>query len=230
MVCTVTPADAPAADTAQALSPREERRRVRLETTRSQVLDAAEKTFAANGFHGTTIKSIAEQCQIAVGTMYSLFDDKDSVYEAVLRRRGNALKALTDAKIAEPGPDDTKLVELAELQISYFRAHPEWSHIASEIGSGPSALAATRQVPQMYEVGHHVVAEAIADVIARGQRNGTIRAGQPLALALIFLGMLRSFYGIDSGGNTGYALEEFLDLIRASFSASDRTTPKKRTT
>jgi len=230
MVCTVTAESAPTPDDPRELSPREERRRIRLQTTRSQVLDAAERAFAATGFHGTTIKSIAEQCEIAVGTMYSLFDDKDSVYEAVLRRRGNELKALTDARIAEFGPADAKLVELAELQINYFRTYPEWSHVASELGSGPGTMRTASGAPRMYEVGHQEVAEAIADVVTRGQSEGSIRSGPPLALALVFLGMLRSFYRIDSGAVAEYTLDEFLDLIRAAFSTNHHTTAKKRTT
>ncbi|CAN5730459.1 hypothetical protein BH09ACT7_BH09ACT7_12460 [soil metagenome] len=198
-------------------SPREERRRIRLETTRSQVLDAAERTFAAYGFHNTTIKSIAAQCEIAVGTMYTLFDDKNSLFEAVLRRRGRALRQLTEATAAEPGPCDVKLVELADLQIRYFRAHPDWTTVASMLRS--DTRGDSPAVPDLYESGHKVVADIHAQVIARGQREGTVRRGDPLALALIFMGMLETFHGLDA---SRFPAEEFLDLVHSTFRLTER--------
>jgi AcrR family transcriptional regulator len=193
----------------QLTSPREERRRVRLETTRSQVLDAAEQIFASAGFHATTIKAIAAQCEIAVGTLYTLFDDKNSLFEAVLRRRGAMLRASTEAKAAEPGPCDTTLVELADLQIRFFREHPDWTAVASMLMSGSRGA-----VPGLYESGHKVVADIHAGVIERGQREGTIRDGDPMALAQIFLSMLETFHRV--GGET-YSAAQFLDLIHATF-------------
>lgn len=207
------------------VSPREERRRVRMETTRSQILDAAEQAFAAAGFHNTTIKSIAERCEIAVGTMYLLFADKESVYQAVLRRRGDTLHALVAAMAAEPGPGDERLVELAELQIQFFRAHSEWARVASGLVSGSRAALTTAGSSQIYEVGHRVVADVIAAVIARGQFEGRVRDGNPQGLALIFLGMLETFHTIDNAGtapSAGYGLAEFLDMVRAAFTSSDR--------
>lgn len=210
--------------TSTSLSPREERRRIRIETTRSQILDAAESAFATTGFHSTTIKSIAEQCEIAVGTLYAVFQDKDSLYEAVLRRRGRELTKLTEAKAAEPGPDDTRLVELAKLQIHFFRAHPDWTAVASGLVSGSRAASADNGSTRLYETGHQVVVEVIASVIARGQQSEQLRGGDPHALALIYMGMLETFHRIDNpttGDAGGYTLEEFLDLLGATFSATD---------
>jgi AcrR family transcriptional regulator len=207
---------------AQVQSPREERRRVRLETTRSQVLDAAERIFASAGFHNTTIKSIAAQCEIAVGTMYTLFDDKKSLFEAVLRRRGGTLRSLTEAKAAEPGPCDIKLVELADVQISFFREHPDWTRVATMLVKGYRGESPDTTVPGLYESGHKVVADLHAEVIARGQREGTVRGGNPLALALIFMSMLETFHGLDDSAATAYEAEQFLDLVHSMFRSTDR--------
>jgi AcrR family transcriptional regulator len=206
----------------QVQSPREERRRVRLETTRSQVLDAAERIFASAGFHNTTIKAIAAQCEIAVGTMYTLFDDKNSLFEAVLRRRGATLRALTESKAAEPGPCDVKLVELADLQIRFFQEHPDWTRVATMLVKGSRGESPGTAVPGLYESGHKVVADLHAEVIARGQREGTVRGGNPLALALIFMSMLETFHGLDDSEATVYESAEFLDLVHSTFRRTGR--------
>lgn len=207
-------------------SPREARRRARMETARTQILDAAEHTFASSGFHNTTIKSIAEQCEIAVGTMYTLFDDKNSLFEAVLRRRGGVLRSMTEEMAAGPGPCDAKLVQLAELQIRFFSEHPDWTQVASMLvrdsrGAQPGSAASG-----LYESGHKVVTDIHAEVIARGQREGTVRNGNPKALALIFMGMLETFHGLDGTGDAGpraYPVDEFLDLVCATFRSGKKT-------
>lgn len=191
--------------------------------TRTQVLDVAEQAFSSAGFHNTTIKSIAEQCEIAVGTIYTLFDDKDSVYEAVLRRRGAVLHGLTRTRAAEPGRADDTLVALAELHVRFFREHPDWAGLASALGSGARLAPPGTGPSRLYEVGHQVVSDDLAAVIARGQHEGRIRDGNPRALALVFLGMLETFHRIDNVGRAeqaDYGLVEFLDLVRAAFSSS----------
>jgi len=210
------------------VSPKEERRRLKLEVARTQALDAAEHAFATAGFHNTTIKSIAELCEIAVGTLYILFEDKQRLYEAVLRRRGEALKSLTELKAAESGRADAKLVELAELLLQFFREHRDWTTVASSLVSGSRAAQTSSGASQMYEGGHRVVADSVSDVMARGQHDGHIRAGDPLALALIFLGMLETYWRIctvavgEPVGDAGHGFRpvEFLDLVRAAFSTS----------
>ena len=202
-------------------SPREARRRLRIDTARTQILDAAERTFAATGFHDTTMKSIAEQCEIAVGTMYTLFEDKNALFEAVLRRRGAVLRQLTEAKAAEPGRGNTRLVELAELQIRFFRDHPDWTRLASMLMTGSRGDPAAGNMSRLYQSGHEVVADIHAEVIARGQRERTIRPGAPSALAQIFMGMLENFHGLDIADDSDgdFTVDEFLDLVRATFDA-----------
>jgi AcrR family transcriptional regulator len=202
-------------------SPREARRRLRIDTARTQILDAAERIFASSGFRDTTMKSIAEQCEIAVGTMYTLFEDKTALFEAVLRRRGAVLRELTERKAAEPGRGDTRLVELAELQIRFFRDHPDWTRLASMLMTGSRGDPAVGDMSRLYRSGHQVVADIHAEVIARGQRERTIRQGAPSALAQIFMGMLENFHALD-GANASdgdFTVDEFLDLVRATFDA-----------
>lgn len=150
--------------------------------------------------------------------MYTLFDDKNSLFEAVLRRRGATLRALTEAKATEPGAGDSQLVALAELQIRFFSEHPDWTRVASMLVSDSRGESRESAVPGLYEWGHKVVAE----FIARGQREGTVRSGNPLALASVFMGMLDTFHGLGGSDATDYSAAEFLDLVHAAFRATGR--------
>ena len=48
-----------------------------LESIREQLLETARKQIERNGYAKTTIRSVAAECQIAVGTVYNYFPSKD---------------------------------------------------------------------------------------------------------------------------------------------------------
>ena len=53
--------------------------------TRARLLEAAAQLFAKNGSTNTTTKDLALQAEIAVGTVYLHFPDRDSLLDAVLK-------------------------------------------------------------------------------------------------------------------------------------------------
>jgi TetR/AcrR family transcriptional regulator, mexJK operon transcriptional repressor len=52
---------------------------------RIRILEAAEKEFSYNGYKKASIVRIAAEAEVAVGTMYSYFTNKDSLFDAVGR-------------------------------------------------------------------------------------------------------------------------------------------------
>ena len=59
--------------------------------TRNRILDAAKELFSENGFHGTNSKEIAARAGVSIGSFYSYFKNKKSlfveVFEAYESRR-----------------------------------------------------------------------------------------------------------------------------------------------
>ena len=53
---------------------------------RKQILDAATVVFAERGFHRTTVKDIAKQANIADGTLYNYFENKEDLLFGILNR------------------------------------------------------------------------------------------------------------------------------------------------
>src|SRR5262245_52096243 len=51
-----------------------------------RILDAAEAQLAKQGLAGATIPAIAERAQVATGTVYQRFHDKDALLRAVFLR------------------------------------------------------------------------------------------------------------------------------------------------
>jgi AcrR family transcriptional regulator len=53
---------------------------------RNQILDAAAKVFAENGFQKSTTREIAEAADISEGTIYNYFENKDDLLLSLLDR------------------------------------------------------------------------------------------------------------------------------------------------
>lgn len=52
------------------------------ERTQAEILAAAHKLFVENGFHGTSMRQIAEAAGIAVGGIYNHFANKEEIFSA----------------------------------------------------------------------------------------------------------------------------------------------------
>ncbi len=62
---------------------RVQRRRTR---TRAAVLDAAERAFTRDGYHGVTMETLAAEADVSVGSIYQHFTNKDGLYLEVAER------------------------------------------------------------------------------------------------------------------------------------------------
>jgi AcrR family transcriptional regulator len=55
--------------------------------TRSELIDAAERVFSANGFHATSLDAVADAAGYTKGAVYSNFSSKEDLFFAVYERR-----------------------------------------------------------------------------------------------------------------------------------------------
>ena len=59
----------------------------RREETRDQLLTAAARVFARNGFHATSLEAVAEEAGFSRGAVYYNFADKEELFLELLDRR-----------------------------------------------------------------------------------------------------------------------------------------------
>ena len=66
------------------------------------ILDAALKTFAARGYHGTTVPEVADAAGVGTGTLYRYFEHKEALVNEVYRDAKQRLKGALLTDLAEP--------------------------------------------------------------------------------------------------------------------------------
>jgi AcrR family transcriptional regulator len=168
---------------------------------RRQILDAAIRVFARQGFHSTRVSDIADEAGVAYGLVYHYFSSKDEVLNELFSERWSLLMAaIEEADRGAESPRE-KLGTVAGFIIESYRHDPELMKvIIVEVTRAANSFGRThlQEIRRAYE--------SIARIVEEGQKSGEFRSDIDPAFASM------SFYG---------AIEQLLsgwifDLIPAS--------------
>jgi AcrR family transcriptional regulator len=97
------------------------RREERKARNRAKLLDAARKVFAEKGLGEATARDIVRETDLASGTFYNYFRDKEDAFRALLEEMAERSAAVVRAQRREPG----RTVE--ERVAGAYRAYFEWA-------------------------------------------------------------------------------------------------------
>jgi AcrR family transcriptional regulator len=70
---------------------------------RAAILDAARAVFAEVGYGGTSVRDVIRRTDLASGTFYNYFPDKESLFRAVLEQSAETVRARVQAARREAG-------------------------------------------------------------------------------------------------------------------------------
>src|ERR671934_1521831 len=87
-----------------------ERRKAR---TTTAILDAAERHFLERGFQNAKVDEIAEEADVAVGSVYNHFASKEGLYRAALERALGLFESYMDEDEEADAPALEQLLEQA---------------------------------------------------------------------------------------------------------------------
>jgi AcrR family transcriptional regulator len=71
------------------------------ERTRTEITDAAHRLFLERGYHGTSMRQIAQEAGIALGGIYNHFASKEEIFLAVLLEHHPIVDVIPAMKAAE---------------------------------------------------------------------------------------------------------------------------------
>ena len=148
---------------------------------RSLIIDAAERLFATRGYEGTKIQDIATGSGISLGTLYSVFDGKSDIYEAVHDERLGRLFLLVSRTMASDDKAAGRLMRANRVFIRWLTEHPDFLRIHL---NNSGAWASNPQ-----EAGEGLVnawrrgIDLIALVIDEAMRDGDAFQGDPVIAA-----------------------------------------------
>ncbi len=162
-----------------------QRRAARRAANRADILDAAERVFAAHGIQAGSVRKVGAESGFSAAAIYLFFDSKQQLLQETLSRRGGELVAAVGAAAASGSDALDTLHRIIDVAIDYFVSHPEFSQILHQLRGGLSAgpaLVEPADVTGLVDQATSVV----ADLVRTGQDAGDIRAGDPRAIAHLY--------------------------------------------
>jgi AcrR family transcriptional regulator len=163
---------------------KEAARQARTEVYRQHLLEAAVRVFAERGFEATKVQDIAQEADLSLGTIYSVFPGKQELYEAILAEHGQALLALVQAVHERKVPARDTLDALIDVYVDYFVGHPDFlrMHLRSGASWALGPVLGTEQQRAYWQRIHALQAE----IFRRGVRERAFVDEDPDYLAKLF--------------------------------------------
>jgi AcrR family transcriptional regulator len=163
---------------------------------RRQILDAAVRVFARQGFHSTRVADIADEADVAYGLVYHYFDSKENVLDELFRQRWSLLiEAIRAADAGTTSPQE-KLGTVAGFIIDSYRYDPELMKvIIVEVTRAANSFGQTHleQINEAYRL--------IAKIVSEGQSAGVFRSDVDAYFASM------TFYGVIEQLLSGWIFE-----------------------
>ncbi|MCB9151683.1 MAG: TetR/AcrR family transcriptional regulator [Caldilineaceae bacterium] len=148
---------------------------------RQQIIDAAVQVIAEQGFQNTTIKQIAARAEVADGTIYNYFKNKDDILLAIIRQ-------VTEVEVR-----DLHFAEAQQMKLSDF-VHEYVAHRMAEVDEGypimkvliGETLANPQLVQQVYDEVYRPAFGAAEHFFQQLMAQGQLRNGDPALFARLF--------------------------------------------
>ena len=153
---------------------------------RRQILDAAIRVFARQGFHSCRVSDIADEAGVAYGLVYHYFNSKDQVMNELFTERWSLLLAAIEETDGEGASPRAKLEAVAGFIVDSYRHDPELMKVI--------IVEVTRAANSFGQVHLEKISEAyrqIAGIVEQAQRSGEFREGiSPEFAAMTFYGAI----------------------------------------
>jgi AcrR family transcriptional regulator len=153
---------------------------------RRQILDAAVRVFARQGFHSTRVSDIADEAGVAYGLVYHYFKSKDQVLNELFTERWSLLLAAIEETDHSGASPREKLEAVASFIIDSYRHDPELMKvIIVEVTRAANSFGRTHlpEISSAYD--------GIAKIVADGQQEGAFRTGiEPQFASMAFYGAI----------------------------------------
>jgi AcrR family transcriptional regulator len=151
---------------------------------RRQILDAAVRVFARQGFHTCRVSDIADEAGVAYGLVYHYFTSKEQILDTLFLERWDVMLAAIAQVDAEPLAPREKLRAIADFIIDSYRHDPDLMKvIVVEVTRAANTFGLTHvaKIREAYT--------GIAAIVARAQAGGEFRTEiTPEFAAQVFYG------------------------------------------
>ena len=149
-----------------------------------QIMEAAEKLFAEQGFEGTSVRDIAETAHVNLAMISYYFGSKEKLMEAMFHYRGSDFKLQLENILQNKNLSPIQKVEkLIDDYIERIFKKQCFHKIMTREQMVSSSETITEQIFQMKQRNHSLIKELINE----GQRAGQFKKNVDISLLMMTL-------------------------------------------
>ncbi|OLB93327.1 MAG: hypothetical protein AUH30_20390 [Candidatus Rokubacteria bacterium 13_1_40CM_68_15] len=178
-----------------------------------QIVDAAIRVFARNGYYNSRVSDIAREAGIASGTIYLYFRTKDEILVTLFREKMAQWVALVRREITTERGAEAKIRKLVALHFAVLEGDPDLAEVVQvELRQGHKFFrgASAHEVSAYFDL--------IGSILHEGMAAGQIRADLPVKIATKMLfGAMDQMATSWVLGKRGYRLTETAEAVASIF-------------
>jgi TetR/AcrR family fatty acid metabolism transcriptional regulator len=146
-----------------------------------QILEAAVKVFARQGFHQSTVAQIAKEAGVADGTIYLYFKNKDDILVQFFSFRAKQVFESFREEVDRAQNSLDKLRNLIHRHLAEFQRDRDGA-IVYQVETHQNSRLAEAQIKEMSQMYRDIISE----IVEQGQQEGTIRKD-------LYVGLVKRF-------------------------------------
>ena len=159
---------------------------------REEILKAAERIFAQNGFHNSTVAEIAKESEFAIGTIYQFFKNKEELYYTMMIEKFDLLYTTLQKEIGKNKKCLEKIACLVEVVLSFIEKNVDFFKIFTwELNV--LRLNMENKLKERLITKHFDYIRLISNVIKEGLQEGMFKEGSADDLSSALVGMVNIF-------------------------------------
>ena len=178
-----------------------------------QIIEAAVRVFARNGYYNSRVSDIAREAGVASGTIYLYFKTKDDILVTLFREKMAAWVASVREQIAGEADPVAKIRRLVALHFSVLERDPALAEVLQvELRQGHKFFrgASAHEVSSYFAL--------IGSVLEEGQAAGVFRDDVPVKVATkVLFGAMDQMATSWVLGKRKYRLTETAEAVATVF-------------
>ena len=137
---------------------------------RQAIIESAIETFSKNGFQKSSISEIAQRANVAEGTIYQYFKNKEDLFFSIPAAKTREFCRELDLHLAGITGSFNKIGKLIWYYLYFFKSNPEYAKTLMLEMRVSKSFAKSKTYDSLKDFSGKVL-----DIIKEGQKEGLIR-------------------------------------------------------
>ena len=144
------------------------------DSKREKIFEVAITEFAANGYSGTNINTIAKNADISIGSMYNYFQSKEDLFLSIVDHGYGILEKALGEVITDNGTIFEIIERLFRITSAYTKSHKEMNQIYLDLSTQGLSDLSKRLSCKMETITNELYSQILKNAKDKDEISGDI--------------------------------------------------------